>query len=312
MEQKTLRDLTEQKADSFGFKRSRQVYWKLILLGLAFAFLWSSAATATKVGLNSAQPFVISLTRFLVAGSIMLIVSHLIKRSRLPQGKEWLHLSLYGLLNISLYLGLYVVAMQNVSAGLGSLAVATNPVIITLISAIFSGYKIKAYNIMSMMLCMAGVTMVAYPLLQSSFSTIPGILTLLASMLAYSFGAIYYSRVNWRGLNILTINGWQTILGGLFLLPLMIFSYQDNRNVFDLNFWTATLWLAIPVSIGAVQLWLWLLNKDPVNASYWLFLCPVFGFFIARVIVNEPIYLYTIMGVFIVIAGLYILQKKRQ
>ncbi len=50
----------------------------------------------------------------------MVIISHGILRKRLPQKHEWKQLAIYGLLNISLYLGLYVLAMRNVSAGLGS------------------------------------------------------------------------------------------------------------------------------------------------------------------------------------------------
>ena len=97
---------------------------------------------------------------------------------------------------------------------------------------------------------------------------------LLASMLAYSIGAIYYARLQWGGLDILTINGWQTLLGGVFLLPILLISYHADRNSFDYRFWGATTWLALPVSIGAVQLVDAAAEKNPTKASYWLFLCP--------------------------------------
>ena len=64
--------------------------WKFIFAGIAFAFLWVSTSTATKTGLDSTQPFVISIFRFLIAGSIMLLVTHIIMRNRLPSKKEWL------------------------------------------------------------------------------------------------------------------------------------------------------------------------------------------------------------------------------
>src|SRR3546814_9158674 len=49
----------------------------------------------------------------------------------------WKRLAVYGFLNVGLYLGLYVVAMQNVSAGLGTMFVATNPVLITMMGAVW-------------------------------------------------------------------------------------------------------------------------------------------------------------------------------
>jgi probable blue pigment (indigoidine) exporter len=283
--------------------------WKLIATGIVFAFLWSSASTATKFGLQSAQPFVIAVSRFFIAGAIMLFITHVIMRKPLPEKRQWLQLGIYGLLNISIYLGLYVIAMQKISAGLGSLAVAVNPVMISFIAAALFGHRITVKNISSLLLCSLGVLVAAYPLLQNSYASIDGIFIMLASMLAYSAGAIYYSKTNWGNLDIIMINGWQTILGGIFLLPVLLATYQPAENIFDLKFFGAICWLAIPVSIGAVQCWMVLLNSNSVKAAYWLFLCPVFGFFIASILLKEPIGIYTIAGVALVITGLYIAQK---
>src|SRR5690606_8021733 len=104
-----------------------------VIAGTVFAILWASASAATKIGLLSAQPFVIAIARFAVAATVMLVIAHVVMRQRLPVGRRlWRQLALYGFLNVGLYLGLYVVAMQEVSAGLGALFVATNPVLIAL------------------------------------------------------------------------------------------------------------------------------------------------------------------------------------
>lgn len=284
---------------------------KLIWTGILFAILWSSASAATKIGLLSAQPFVMAVSRFFIAGIIMLLFAHGIFKYRFPQKKEWRQIVIYGMLNVSIYLGLYVLAMQRVSAGLGTMAVGINPVIISFFSMLLFGHKVTQKNVLSLLLCSAGVLIAAYPLLKNSYATVDGILILLVSMLAYSAGAIYYARKKWGDLHIITINGWQTIFGGLLLLPVALFTYHQQKNNFDLRFWGATLWLAIPVSIGAVQCWLILLKQNAVNAAYWLFLCPVFGFLIASVLLKEPISWYTATGVLLVIGGLYILQASK-
>ena len=284
--------------------------WKYIAAGIFFALLWSSAATATKLSLQSAQPFVIAVARFFIGGTAMLVFAHLIWRKRLPQKREWLFITVYGLLNISLYLGLYVVAMQEVSAGLGSMAVAVNPVLISILSAVLFDHKMGLKHWMSLLFCSAGVVVAAWPLLQNSFATVNGILIMLVSMLAYSAGAIYFARAKWNDLHILTINGWQTLIGGVLLIPVLLLTYKNELNHFNLNFFSGVLWLAVPVSIAAVQLWLWLLKRNPVTASYWLFLCPVFGFMIASISLEEPITFYTLFGVMLVIGGLYTVQKN--
>ena len=283
----------------------------LFIAGLVFAVLWSSASTATKLGLVSVQPLVICVCRFFLAGVLMLAIAHVILRSRLPQGKEWRQLAIYGLLNISVYLGLYVVAMQHVSPGLGSLAVATNPVMINLISALFFRQPLKGFVVLSLLLCSLGVVLAAWPLLQNSSATPGGLLILLVSMLAYSGGVLYFSRCSWNNLSIMAINGWQTLLGGIFLLPFAAVTYDASRNVWDWRTIGAVLWLAIPVSIVAVQLWLYLLKDNAARASFWLFLCPVSGFLIANAVMKEPIGLYTVAGMALVIGGLYLVQVKR-
>jgi drug/metabolite transporter (DMT)-like permease len=283
----------------------------LFAAGLLFAILWPSAATATKIGLQHAQPFVICIARFFTAGFFMLFVTHGILRKRLPQKQEWKQLAIYGLLNITIYLGMYVLAMQHVSAGLGSLAVATNPVFISLITTFLFGHTIKLLTVISLLLCAGGVLLAAYPMLLKSSATTFGIIILMICMLVYSAVAIYFSKRKWNDLHNLTINGWQTTLGGLFLLPLALSTYKPALNHYDISFAGAVLWLAIPVSIIAVLLWLYLLKDNVVKASFWLFLCPVSGYVVANIIMHEAIGAYTIGGMALVMAGLYLVQRKR-
>ena len=278
---------------------------RIILIGFAFAVLWASASVATKIALLYAQPFVIAVTRFFIAGALMLIFAHGIKSYRLPKRKEWGYIIIYGLLNISIYLGLYIVGMQKISAGLGTLAVGINPVIISLMAAFIFKQPIGTKSIVSLLLCLSGVLIAAYPLLQTSYASLDGIFIILCSMLAYSAGAIYFSKTNWNGLHLITINGWQTLLGGIFLLPLLLLTYKGSRNEFNLIFWAGTFWLIIPVSIGAVQCWLYLLKDNAAKASYWLFLCPVFGFLISAYLLKEPLSWFTAAGVALVLVGLY-------
>jgi probable blue pigment (indigoidine) exporter len=281
-----------------------------LLAGLLFSMLWASASTATKIGLESAQPLVIALIRFAIASALMLFISHILRGHRLPSGKEWKHLAIYGLLNISIYLGFYVIAMQQVTAGIGSLAIATNPVFISFLSVFILKKPLNIRSLIALLICSAGVICAAWPLLSEASVTIPGLLILLLSMLSYSLASIYFSAQRWSNLHLFTINGWQTLLGGLFLLPVTWFYYQDTENHFDTSFWGSVLWLAIPVSIVAVLLWLWLIRISTLRAGFWLFLCPVFGYAIAAALMNDRIDGFTFAGVSMVITGLLISHKS--
>lgn len=292
----------EQSQNKFGW----------IAAGLTFAFLWASASTATKIGLESAQPLTIAVVRFGVAALIMLLITHVFQGNRLPQGREWRYLLVYGGLNITVYLGCYVIAMQRVTAGIGALAVATNPVFISFLSVFFLRKKLTINIIISILICSAGVICAAWPMFSSAKVSIDGLLLLLFSMVSYSVGAIYFSSREWNGLHLFTVNGWQTLIGGALLLPMAIYLYDGQLNHSDSKFWGAVIWLAVPVSVAAVQLWLWLLKENAVKAGFWLFLCPVFGFAIAALIMRDSITAYTITGILLVLAGLIVSQKKNK
>lgn len=278
------------------------------IIGFFFAMLWASASVATKIGLISAQPLAIANTRFFFAGFLMLLGAHVFRKYRLPERDEWLPILIYGLLNVTIYLGLYIVSMKELSAGVGSLSVAVNPLMISILSAFWIKRPVKRTEWLGLLLGFLGVAIVVYPLLQGSYVTIKGLILMFFSLLAYSVGTVYYSSRTWR-LPILAINAWQVLLGGVCLLPFTFGLTDFSLNHYDANFWISVVWLVV-VSIGAVQMWLYLLKIDPIKASLWLYLCPTFGFIYAKLLMDEPITVYTVVGTLIVILGLYIGQKK--
>lgn len=284
--------------------------YKWVIAGIIFSILWGSASTATKIALGSSQPLVIALMRFIIAAFTMLFVAHGILRRPLPQNKLWRRLAIYGLLNITIYLGLYIIAMKHVTASIGALTVATNPIFISVFSLLFLKKPITKTLIISLLIGIAGIVVVAIPYFKDASVTLLGLVLILLSMVSYSAANIYFSAKEWGGMKILVINGWQTFFGGLFLAPFVIFSYENTLNNFDIKFWGGVVWLAIAVSIGAVVIWLWLLQKDAVKAGLWLFLCPVFGIIIAAAFVGDAINIYTIVGLVMVLGGLALSHFK--
>jgi len=282
-----------------------------IITGLLFSMLWASASVAGKIGIQAVEPLLLFNVRFLLAGILMLVYAHLFAKNKLPKKGDWKQLLIFGLLNTTVYLGLYIIALKQVSAGIGSLAPATNPLMIGILSALWTGRRVKAVQWVSIALGMAGVIIATYPLLQNSTATVQGLALMLLSMLCYSAGVIYFAETKWQ-LPSIVINGWQVFIGGIVLLPFTFLMHHPSAvNHFDSRFWGAEGWLIIPVSIISVQLWLYLLKVDAVRASLWLFLCPVFGFVYAAILLSEPITAYTVVGTLFVIIGLYLGQRKQ-
>lgn len=283
-----------------------------IITGLLFTLFWASASTATKFGLEAAQPLVIAVARFGVASFFMLVAAHGVLKYKMPAGKQWAMLAIYGLLNITVYLGLYVLAMQKVTAGIGALAVATNPLFIGFFSVVFLKERLSSSIIIALLLGITGVVVASYPLLHNAGVSIAGLLLMLFSMLSYSAASVYFNKQSWGNLKILTINGWQTLIGGLLLLPFTVAFYKKGLNHFNVKLIGSVLWLAIFVSVCAIQCWLWLLKSDPVKAAMWLFLTPIFGFVIAAAFLHDIISVYTVIGIILVLAALFISQRNKK
>lgn len=280
-----------------------------LLTGFLFSMSWASASVAGKFGLFSAEPLVLFSFRFILAGIFLLAFAYVVQRSRLPRGIEWKQLTIFGTFNTALYLGVFIIALQFITPGITTLAIALNPLFISIMSAVWMKRRVTRNEWLSISLGIVGVATAAYPLLLSSQATVGGLVMLAISMVAYSFGSVYYAAVKWE-LSRTTINAWQVFIGGLIIIPFAILFHQKT-NEFDLRFWLSVAWLIFPVSILAVQLWLRLLKSDAVRASLWLYLCPVFGFVYSAILLNEPFTFFTIAGTVLVMIALYIGQNNK-
>ncbi len=279
-----------------------------ILTGILFSILWASASVAGKFGLFSVEPLVLFNLRFLLAGAILLSYIHTFQNARLPQGMEWKQLTIFGALNTALYLGIFIIALQYITAGITSLAIVLNPLFISIMSSVWIKRKVKSIEWISITLGMIGVGIAAYPLLKGSEVTVKGLCLLGLSMVSYSLGSVYYTTIPWT-LPRTSINAWQVFISGILIAPFTIL-FHTKPNHFDLRFWLSLMWLIIPVSIVAVQLWLRLLKTDAVRASLWLYLCPIFGLTFSTILLDEPFTMYTIIGTILVLVAVFIGQRK--
>lgn len=283
-----------------------------LLPGILFAALWASASVATKFGVAVADPLVLATTRFFIAGVTMLTYAYVLAPTgnRLPKGSEWKQLLIFSVLNTSLYLGAFVLAIKHISAGIGSLSTATNPLFIMVLSAIWLKRKLNKSEIAGVVLGLFGVALACYPLLLKSYATMEGLLILLVGMISVSAATVYYASIKWTLSNIV-INGWQVLMGGCVLSPFMLLTSDVKNSHLNSVFWLSVFWLIVPVSIIALQLWFYLVKLDAVKASLWIFLCPLFGFAYSYFLLGEPITWHTFVGTGLVIAGLALAQQEK-
>lgn len=257
-----------------------------------------------KIGINSSSPLTLAVIRFLIAGLLMVTVLQIFSREKLPSKSEWLKITIFGLLNITIYLGCLFAAIEFVSAGLMNLFISINPILIILFSVLFLKRKVSKYEIIGFLICFGGLLIATIPILKESKASLIGIILLIIGMSSYSLGSVYYKKIDLK-LSNKSINGWQTLIGGIFLIP-VAYIMNTKAIILDSNFYISLFWLTIVISVFATLLWLNLLKKYTVKASKWLFLAPVFGYLLSYLILGEEITIYEVVGTIFVIIGLKI------
>ena len=279
------------------------------LAGLLFAFLWGSASTAGKYGFQSVEPLVLYVARFFLAGLILITYSSFRYGRWTPAKSEWGPITLFSILNTVIYLGVFAYALEMVAAGITTLTVALNPLMISVFSSLILRRQVPLRTWIGITLGMLGVGVSVFPLLQTVHVNALGLGLLVVCMISYSLAAVYYARQGWKSPSSL-LNGWQALIGGIILLPICV-GFSHRTNMFDQPFLLSLIWLAIPVSVGSIQLWLYLIRKDAVKASLWLFICPLFGFLLSHTLLSEPFTVWTAAGTLIVIGGMYVGSIER-
>lgn len=279
----------------------------LMLLGLFFTLLWSSAAIAAKIGLQAAPPLTLATIRFILAGMLLFVYVYCLNRKKFlwPQREEWRSLVLLGFLNTTLYLGLSFWALKSVSAGLFNLFVTANPFVVALLSFVWLKRTILPREWTGMVVAGTGLFIATYPSLTSSHATISGLVLLGVGMISMAVGSVYFHKVK-LNLPSIVINTWQVTIGGILLIP-PTFLFESEASVkVDMFFIGSLIWLVLAVSIGAMLLWFYLLKQDTVKANNWLFLTPVSGYVLAAIFLKEPITSQDIIATVLVFIGLFL------
>ncbi|MCB1361722.1 MAG: EamA family transporter, partial [Rhodobacteraceae bacterium] len=106
--------------------------FRALLMGLAFAFMWSSAFTSARMIVADAPPLYALSARFLISGLIGIAVARMLGESWRLTRSQWRATIIFGLCQNAAYLGLNFVAMQWVEASAAAIIASTLPLLVAL------------------------------------------------------------------------------------------------------------------------------------------------------------------------------------
>lgn len=282
---------------------------RAIVMGLAFALMWSSAFTSARMIVVDAPPLAALALRFLVSGLLGVGIAAALGQSWRLTPAQWRSVAIFGLCQNALYLGLNFVAMQHVEASLAAIIASTMPLLVALLGWLFLGQKVRPLGIAGLVAGVAGVAIIMGSRLSGGVS-LSGVILCGMGALALAVATLTVRGASSGG-NVLMIVGLQMFVGAAILG--VVSAATETLAVR----WSPRLVLAFAYTTlfpGLIATWVWFRLVDrigAVRAATYHFLNPFFGVLVASLLLAEHVGPADVLGVAIVAAGILAVQLSK-
>ena len=283
---------------------------RAIVMGLAFAFMWSSAFTSARIIVAAAPPISSLAVRFVVSGLIgIAIAAALGQKIRLTRG-QWISVVVFGISQNALYLGLNFVAMQWIEAGFASIIASTMPLIVAFLGWAVFRDRLTPLAFGGLVLGFAGVGLIMGTRISGGVD-LTGLVLCVIGAFALAVATLTVRTASGGG-NLLMIVGLQMLVGALVLAPFGIV-LEEHSVAWSWPLVAAFAYTTLVPGLAATWVWFALVGRiGPVRASTYHFLNPFFGVSVAALLLGERLGALDVVGVAIVTLGILAVQISRQ
>lgn len=283
---------------------------KAILMGLAFAAMWSSAFTSARIIVEFAPPMTALGCRFLVSGLIGIAIAKALGQNMNLTRRQWNGVLIFGLCQNALYLGMNFVAMQTIQASLAAIIASTMPLLVGLSGWLFMGQKLRPLGVAGLTAGFIGVTIIMWGRLTGGVDVF-GLALLILGVISLTIATLAVMGASSGG-NVLMIVGLQMLVGSAILWgPALAFESFDIAWNWQLI--VAFIYTTLVPGLLATWVWFMLVGRiGAVKASTFHFLNPFLGVAIAAVLLGEKLGADDVLGVIIIAGGILAVQMSKQ
>ena len=269
-------------------------------------------------------PFFMAVMRLIPAGILVLLVTAISKRQQPQSWQAWAWISLFALIDGTLFQGFLAAGLVRTNAGLGSVMIDSQPLAVALLSAWLFKERIGAIGICGLILGVLGISCIGLPIellsqvatnqLTSQFNLAElfnrGEWLMLLAALSMAVGTILVPFVT-KHVDPVVATGWHMILGGI---PLVFGSFYLESNQ-----WTALTnydWLSIAYSTvfgSAISYGLFFFfaaQGNLTSLSSLTFLTPVFALLFGSLFLGESLDLLQWCGVCLTLVSILLINQR--
>ena len=272
----------------------------------AFSFVW------VKIAYIAYGPLTTTLFRLIIAAALIFIYAKIGKQLMKIKREDYRVFLLLAFFEPFLYFLGESYGLKFISSTMAAIIISTIPLFTPIAASRFHGESLSLRNLIGIILSFLGVSIVVF---DSSFNFTASPLGVALEFLAVA-SAIGYTTVLvglTKKYNTPTIITAQNFIAIFYFLPIwLIFeSAEFAETPFNLTAFWAIVKLAVFASVLAFVFFTFSLKKLGINrSSMFINLIPVLTALFSWYILDDPLSLRKLIGILVVISGLFIAQLK--
>jgi drug/metabolite transporter (DMT)-like permease len=283
-------------------------------LGLLMAMvLWSSSFIALKIAFRAYDPMVVIFGRMLVASICFLCVGFRLRRNVTYQRGDYKLILFMAFCEPCLYFIFEAKAILYTTASQAGMVTAILPVMVMAAASLLLNEKINRWSWIGGLVAVVGVIWLT--LESSPAENAPN--PMLGNF--YEFVAMICAAGYIISLRHLTLRyspffltAVQAFVGCLFYLPFLFLPGTELPKHYNLPSGMAVCYLGAVITLGAYGLYNYGLKYVPASqAALYVNLIPVFSVFLGWMVLNETFTRNQCFAAVIVMAGVWLSQKKK-
>ncbi|MGY3438759.1 MULTISPECIES: DMT family transporter [unclassified Marinovum] len=284
---------------------------RAILMGLAFAAMWSSAFTSARIIVAYAPPMGSLALRFLISGLIGVAIARAMGQSFRLTPAQWRATLIFGVCQNAIYLGLNFVAMQTIEASLASIIASSMPLMVALAGWVLFRDRLPRMAVAGLVAGFGGVLLIMGARLGDGVDLFGLMLCVIAA------GALTVATLSVRGAssggNVMMIVGLQMFVGAAILAVASALLEWPFEVQMTQPLVLAFLYTTLVPGLLATYVWFTLVNRiGAIKSATFHFLNPFFGVAVAAVLLGEELGPLDMIGVAIIGAGILVVQLSKQ
>ena len=283
-----------------------------LLLYSMVVFGWSTSWLPLKWQLGVVAPEVSLLWRFVIAATVMFVISIYLRQSLLFNWRTHLRLALLGLCIFSTNFAFFYHGGKGVASGLLAVVFSSASLVNVLMTAVLGRSRPRIAHLLAAMVGLTGVVCLFWPELQLSNTALTSLALCLIGTLFFCTGNMVSAACQKRGIPIFASASWGMLYGACYLA---LFSFISNHEFIiepTAKYVLGLVWLALVSSVMTFAAYLSLIGRiGPSRAGYATVIFPVFALLISTVFESYAWSSLAFIGLGLVICGNVIMLRAR-